>query len=52
MIANRITLDGTPRFAASQNVASDLRLFCLPMSFKKDLGLYGVKCYKTLLLLS
>ena len=30
-IANRIAPDGTPRFAASH-----LRLFCLPMSHKKD----------------
>ena len=29
--ANRIALDGTPRFAASH-----LGLFCLPMSHKKD----------------
>ena len=31
MLANRIVLDGTPRFEASH-----LGLFCLPMSHKKD----------------
>ena len=35
--ANRITTDGTPRFAASH-----LGLFCLPMSHKKDAGLIWV----------
>ena len=36
--ANRIASDGTPRFAAS-----DLGLFCLPMSHKKDARLIWVK---------
>ena len=35
MKANRIALDGMPRFAASH-----LGLFCLPMSHKKDARLY------------
>ena len=36
--ANRIAPDGTPRLAAS-----DLGLFCLPMSHKKDARLIWVK---------
>ena len=35
--ANRIAPDGTPRFAASH-----LRLFCLPMSHRKDTRLIWV----------
>ena len=38
MSANRITPDRTPRFAASH-----LRLFCFPMSHKKDSRLLWVK---------
>ena len=36
MSANRITPDGTPRFAASH-----LGIFCLPMSHKKDVAYMG-----------
>ena len=36
-IANRIALDGTPRFAASHQ-----GLFCLPVSHKKDARLIWV----------
>ena len=39
-VANRIVLDGTPRFAASHLV-----IFCLPMSHKKDARLIWVKDY-------
>ena len=39
--ANRIALDGTPRFAASH-----LGLFCLPLSHKKDAGLIWVKFHE------
>ena len=35
--ANRIALDGTPPFAASNQ-----GLFCMPMSHKRTLGLYGL----------
>ena len=38
MWANRIAPDGMPRFAAS-----NLGLFCLPMSHKKDARLIWVK---------
>ena len=40
MSANRIALDGTPRFAASH-----LGLFCLPMSHKKDARLIGLTLF-------
>ena len=36
--ANRITQDGTPRFAASH-----LGIFCLPMSHKEDARLIWIK---------
>ena len=36
--AKRIVQDGTPRFSASH-----LGLFCLPMSHKKETGLYGLR---------
>ena len=38
--SNRMAPDGTSRFAASH-----LGLFCLPMSHKKTLGLYGLMKY-------
>ena len=40
MQANRIALDGTPRFAVSHP-----RLFCLLMSNKKDARLIGFKFF-------
>ena len=38
MFANSGELDQMPRFAAS-----DLVLYCLPMSHKRVLGLYGLR---------
>ena len=46
MSANRIALDGTPRFAASH-----LGLFCLPMSHKKDASLIWVNTFYSVLAL-